>query len=167
MIPPLKAIGRISGKHGYRGELNIEIDFDEAIKGLKKGNYLFVEFDEKGVPFCIESVSGSGKIIKLMDIDNEDAAQELAGKVIFLEAKGIPKTKKTSYEGLTGFTVRDSNSNFEGVIGAVEEYPQGLMLLVVNEGKSHLIPAVENWIEEIDEIKKVILMRLPEGLAEI
>jgi ribosomal 30S subunit maturation factor RimM len=41
------------------------------------------------------------------------------------------------------------------------------MLLVVNEGKSHLIPAVENWIEEIDEIKKVILMRLPEGLAEI
>lgn len=167
MIPPLKAIGRILGKHGYRGELNIELNYTEAGKGLKKGNFLFVEFDSKGVPFYIESVSGSGHIVKLRDINTEENAQELAGRIISLEEKLVPKSKKSNYSGLLGYCVRDCNSQFSGIISAVEEYPQGLMFLVETEGATLMIPAVDDWIVDIEERKKVISMNLPEGLAEI
>jgi 16S rRNA processing protein RimM len=167
MIPPLKAIGRISGTHGYRGELNIEIKHHEVVKGLNKGNYLFVEFDNKGVPFYIESVSLSGGVLKLKDIETEDDALELVGKKILLEEQSVPQKNQSIYDGLEGFVIKDKQSSYEGVIKAVEEFPQGLMFLVENDGKSNMIPAVEDWIVDISETKKVILMKLPEGLTEI
>lgn len=167
MIPPLKAIGRISGKHGFRGELNIELNHEQAAESLKKGNFLFVDFDNKGVPFFIENIAGAGRILKLRDVDSEEMAMELSGRLIYLDKKLVPDSKQASFSGLKGFAVHDTLTDFTAIIIGIEEYPQGLMLIVESEGTHHLIPAIEEWIVEIDERKKIILMQLPDGLTEI
>jgi ribosomal 30S subunit maturation factor RimM len=49
----------------------------------------------------------------------------------------------------------------------VEIYPQGPIMLVKKNNKSHLIPIVEEWIIRIEEDKNQIFMELPEGLTEL
>ena len=167
MIPPLTPIGRIAGKHGFRGELNIILERDDAQTRIKKGNYLFIELDGKGVPFLIEQVSQGGQIIKLADIDSETAATAYLGLPVSIPAGSIKKAKPGPFQGIIGFMLHDSTSHYRGIIKEVQEFPQGMMMITEQEGKTLLIPAVEDWIKGIDEQKKTIMVQLPEGLTEI
>jgi 16S rRNA processing protein RimM len=166
MIPPLTPIGRIAGKHGFRGEMNLIFDDEQYRKIIKKGNFLFVEFDKKGVPFLIESVLSAGQVVKLSHIDNEEQVSELTGKTILAEAKSVKPKKTGPFEGLMNFTIVNDETEVGRIIAA-EEFPQGLMLTVLQGHREILIPAVEEWITGIDEKKQVIYMTLPEGLTEI
>ena len=168
MIPPLTPIGRIAGKHGFRGELNLVIDRDQARKVIKKGNFLFVEFDGKGVPFCITDVNKSQELIKLKGIDTEEKAKALIGLSF-----GIPSSKKMSVipkdNALVGFKITDETSGFQGSITQVETLPQGMMFTVIgtDENNPVLIPLVEAWITRIDEKNQQIYMSLPQGLVDL
>lgn len=167
MIPPLTPIGRIAGKHGFRGELNLVINRDQARKMIKKGNFLFVEFDGKGVPFLIETVSASGNIVKLADIGNEKEAAGLNGRQILIETSKAGKNAASPFEGLIGFSIHDVQHGNVGKVILVEEFPQGLMLTLQRNDGEILIPAVEDWITAIDEGRKTITMKLPEGLIDL
>jgi 16S rRNA processing protein RimM len=167
MIPPLTRIGRIAGKHGFRGEMNIALDDESTAKILKKGNFLFIEIDGKGVPFLIEGVSGNTSVIKLADIDTEEDVKTLTGQPILLESNKIKHSAVFSWDHLNGFTVKDTDLCFEGTIEQIELYPQGPIMLVKTNGKTHLITIVEEWIVRIEEDKKEIFMKLPEGLTEL
>jgi 16S rRNA processing protein RimM len=167
MIPPLTRIGRIAGKHGFRGEMNIALDDESTAKILKKGNSLFIEIDGKGVPFLIEGVSGNTAVVKLADIDTEEDVKSLAGNVILIESSKVKQQVTFSWDNLKGFTIKDTRTDFEGAIEQVEIYPQGPIMLVKKNNKSHLIPIVEEWIIRIEEDKNQIFMELPEGLTEL
>jgi len=167
MIPPLTRIGRISAKHGFKGEVSIALDDSSLSKNIKKGNFLFIEFDGKGVPFLIENCSDGGSVVKLADIDTEEAAKELIGASLLLENNKVKERIIPGFDHLTGFIVQDEDSGFTATITQVEIYPQGPMLEVSSEDKTFLIPLVEEWITKIDEDNKRIGMRLPAGLTEI
>ncbi|MEK0421035.1 MAG: hypothetical protein RLZZ161_886 [Bacteroidota bacterium] len=167
MIPPLTRIGRISAKHGYKGEVSIALEDSSHYKNIKKGNFLFVEVDGKGVPFLIENCTAGGSIVKLADIDTEEDAKSIIGTAILIEKNKVKKRIIPDFENLKGFVVFDNQSDFKGSITRIEIYPQGPMLEVSNHEKTYLIPLVEDWITEIDEENKLIGMQLPEGLTEI
>lgn len=167
MIPPLTRIGRISAKHGYKGEVSVALDDSSLSKNIKKGNFLFVEFDGKGVPFLIENCSDGSSVVKLADIDSEEAAKELIGASILLEKSKVKESVILGFDHLVGFEVYDEDADFNATITQIEIYPQGPMLEVSSNEKKMLIPLVEDWITEIDEDKKRIGMRLPAGLTEI
>lgn len=167
MIPPLTRIGRISAKHGFKGEVSIALDDSSLTKNIKKGNFLFIEFDGKGVPFLIENCSDGGYIVKLADIDSEEAAKEIVGLAILLEKGKVKDSIIPGFDQLTGFIVQDEDSGFTATITQIEIYPQGPMLEVSCDDKKFLIPLVEEWITRIDEDNKRINMRLPAGLTDI
>ena len=54
-------------------------------------------------------------------------------------------------------TIEDINDMTENV----------LLVVRSKEGKERLIPAEESWIVELDEVKKQIVMNLPEGLIDL
>jgi 16S rRNA processing protein RimM len=167
MIPPLTRIGRISAKHGFKGEVSIAPDDASLINNIKKGNFLFIEFDGKGVPFLIENCSAGGLVVKLSDIDSEQAAKEIIGASVLLEKTKVKKSKAPGFDHLTGFSIRDTETDFTALITKIEIYPQGPMLEVLSMDKTFLIPLVEAWIKEIDEDNRCISMQLPDGLTEI
>jgi 16S rRNA processing protein RimM len=167
MIPPLTRIGRISAKHGFKGEVSIVLDNPLLSKDIKKGNFLFIEFDGKGVPFLIENYSDGGSVVKLADIDSEGSAKELIGAGILLENNKIRERVNPGFDHLIGFEIYDETADFKATITQIEIYPQGPMLEVSSEDKTFLIPLVEEWIIEIDEDKNCINMQLPAGLTEI
>ena len=167
MIPPLTHIGRIAGKHGFRGELNLALEDESLAKSIKKGNFLFIELDGKGVPFLIEGISENASVVKLADIDTEEDAKSLAGNPVLIESTKVKQHATFSWDHLKHFIVSDTQSDFLGEIEQVETYPQGPILVVKSKGKTHLIPLVDGWISNIDEAKKHIFMELPPGLTEL
>lgn len=167
MIPPLTRIGRISAKHGYKGEVSIALENSSHYKNIKKGNFLFIEFDGKGVPFLIDACSDGGNVVKLADIDTEEAAKSIIGAQIWIEKSKVKQSIVAGFDHLTGFTIKDSDSAFTATITKVEMYPQGPIMEVLSGETTHLIPLVEDWISEIDEEKNIIVMRLPAGLTEL
>lgn len=167
MIPPLTAIGRIAGKHGFRGEMNLIFEHQDYRKLIKKGNFLFIEIDKKGVPFFIESIAAGGQTVKLKDINSDKDALQYSGLNVLLESAAVKIPKSANFNGLIGFRISDIRTGFTGNITQVQEFPQGLMFTVNTIEKEYLIPAVEEWIEEIDENQLLIYMNLPEGLTDL
>jgi ribosomal 30S subunit maturation factor RimM len=82
MLPPITtAVGKIVSKHGFKGNLNINLKSD-FFEDITEGDYLFVIIDQKGVPFLIESLNSTKQIVKLQFVDTEQQAIDLVGKEI-------------------------------------------------------------------------------------
>ncbi|MFZ9970035.1 MAG: ribosome maturation factor RimM [Bacteroidia bacterium] len=164
--PELSLIGRISRKHGFKGALVLDIDQAEALPLLKKGNFLFVVDNEKGVPFLMEDVYGHQPIVELRLIDSEEKANWCLGRRVGLDRSQFKSRQKSSSE-LVGLWVLDAQSQRIGSIASVDQYPGGPMLNIQGPGTSVLIPWVEEWVLGYDPKKKELSLDLPEGLLNI
>lgn len=167
MIPPLTIIGRIAKKHGYRGEVSLELSNRDHASLIKKGDFLFLHFDGKGVPFFIESFKASSLVIKLQDVETEAQALQMEGLTISLPAQAVPKSQAQQPDWL-GFEVHTHQGLSLGPIIEVHDYPQGPMLEVgLPNQPTRLIPWVEEWIIDVQPKKKTIVIQLPEGFLDI
>ncbi len=160
--PKTTTVGKIVSKHGFKGNLNIQIEskfFDE----INERDYLFVVIDQKGVPFLIESLNPNKQIVKLQFVDTENQALDLVGKpiaILFQESH-----HETGQNPLDGFQLFDQNKHFIGYIEGIETYPGHEMLVVNRENCEILIPLIEEWITNLDEDLRTLQMTLPEGLT--
>lgn len=162
-MPKLHTIGSVAGKHGFNGSVTLSLQKDGAGAGIKKGNFLFIIIDGKGVPFLIENYQEKSGILKLQDIDSETDSLEILGLDVAMEASG---EEEQDFRWYSGFEVY-SGDMLVGSLEGIEKFPAGEMLKVQRNGDELLIPAVPAWILEIDEKRKRLHMELPEGLLDI
>ena len=155
--------GFITSTHGYKG--NIHIQWEVKPTSLKKGDYLFVLIHEKGVPFIIEEVIGNQDILKLAFINSDKDAQEIIGLPVSTGTASIPSKKEDLFP--MNYTLIDTNSEFQGIITAVEEYPQQTIWTVTSENREYLIPFVEDWIEMSEPKTRTLKVHLPAGLLNL
>jgi 16S rRNA processing protein RimM len=112
----------------------------------------------------------------LEDVEDRDAAQAIQSKEIFLREQDLIPDKEREfevpddsleYEGLVGFMLLDKTRGEIGTIEEVLEMPQQEMALLKFNGREILIPLNTQFIVEIDEIKRQVMMDLPEGLLDV
>lgn len=163
MIPPLHSIGRVAGKHGFSGEISIAFNRGIDPVNIKKGNFLFIEFDGKGVPFLIEQFKAGAGVVKLSDINDIRDAEELEGRTVLIPGDN---SDSEGDQDLHGFQIICNNTGI-GQIIAIESYPAGDMLILEKDGQEIMIPLVEEWIVEVDEDNKCLVMDLPDGLLDL
>jgi 16S rRNA processing protein RimM len=166
MMPKLHTIGRVAGKHGYTGEVSLHLNRNSAADHIKKGNFLFIEFDGKGVPFLTEHYRKPAGIVKLADISDSTAADSLEGRNILIETSS-PDAEVADGADLHGYTVCNGAGSRVGIIASVEEYPAGPMLVVEDGEHTFLLPFVEDWILDVNTEAKQITMDFPEGLTDL
>lgn len=163
MLPPITTtVGKIVSKHGFKGNLNINLKSD-FFEDITEGDYLFVIIDQKGVPFLIESLNSTKQIVKLQFVDTEQQAIDLVGKEIGILFDESHQT--VSPNGLEGFRLFDQFKHNIGEIKGIEQYPGHDMLVVFGENREILIPLIEDWITNLDEESRTLQMTLPEGLT--
>jgi 16S rRNA processing protein RimM len=163
MIPPLHSIGRVAGKHGFSGEISIVLHKGSKPDMIKKGNFLFIEFDGKGVPFLIEQYKAQSGVVKLCDVTNIEESAALEGRSIWIVGEAQSEVQEWD---VIGFSLLANNNNL-GKIKGVEIFPAGPMLQIEGTDAEILIPWVEDWIADVNVKKKCITMDLPEGLLDI
>jgi 16S rRNA processing protein RimM len=164
--------GRIIKPHSYSGLVRVAFLFSGLEDYLEKGDYLFIEFMEKPVPYLIEEIrwtDDATAIIRLAEVDSEEKAIKLKGRNIILAASGIPDEVFEEQEEVdfTGFRVLDMKGEELGKVTAlIESGPQSL-LEVSRDGKEFLIPVHEDLIKKINYRRRTIQVDLPEGLMDL
>ncbi len=164
-------LGHISKKHGFKGTVRVKLDTDrpEAYSNLES---VFVERNGQLVPFFIDKcqqIKNGGLLIDFENVDDEQKAESLLGSGLYLPLEFLPKLEGNDfyYHEIENFMVIDEQGNEVGRIGKVIDHTAQLLLEVHYKGNDILIPAVDEFILQVDRSKKEIHLKLPEGLLDL
>jgi len=160
-------IGKLGKTHGVNGEITFM--FDDDIFDRVDSEYLILEIDGILVPFFMEEYrfkSDEVALVKFEDIDTQERAAELTGcEVYFPREAADDDTENLSFAQIVGYEIADEKSGKTlGKIESVDDSTDNILFCLDN---GMLIPMAEEWINEIDNTNKKIIMALPEGLIEI
>ncbi len=168
--PQLTEIGTIQRTHGVNGEVQIAWtnDFEPEEHKLES---VFLLIEGIPIPFFIKSLRSKGRDASLIVFDEVNdmvEANDLVGLRIFAEIKRKPKSDEVYLDDLVGYTIITNLGVKLGEIDGIQDYSGNLVFQVKNSaGNEVLIPATPDFILELDEDSKTLIMELPEGLADL
>jgi 16S rRNA processing protein RimM len=159
---PELRIGRVTGAHGLRGAVKVELltDFPDR---FASGNE--VSLDGRRLTIRDSEPRDAGLLVTFEEINDRDGANELNGLYITLPlsaARQLPEDRFYHFQ-LVGLTVFDLRQQRE--IGLVEEvltYSANDVLRVRSGKADVLIPMVKNIVRTIEPSKGRITVDLPE-----
>lgn len=166
----LISIGQIIKPHGIHGELSFT--FTDDVFDRTDSPYFVCEMDGIFVPFFIDEYrfrSENGALLKFKNITTEEQAKQFIKKEIFFPKANLPEGEEPEMASdyFIGYTVIDKNSGEIGVIKEIDDSTINVLFVVKYKKEELYIPASDEYVCEIDEVEKTILMDLPEGLLEI
>jgi 16S rRNA processing protein RimM len=103
-------------------------------------------------------------LVKLRDYNTVEDAQTFIGRNIFYYSTKAVKSKKQIDESIIGYALIDLTIGNIGILEDIIEMPGQIMFQTTNQLNEVLIPAVDDFIDEIDHEKQTIYLKLPEGL---
>jgi 16S rRNA processing protein RimM len=154
-------VGRVVGAHGLRGELRVRL-LGEGDNDLNAGSSVRLareEGDPKAVEARVRAI-GSGRRgearLALEGVDSREAAEALRGRLVLAPAGHLEPLADGEYYQyeLVGCRVEDG------------------VLVVVDDGggreasREHLIPAVGEFLREVDLEARRIVIDAPPGLLD-
>lgn len=163
-------IGFILKPHGLKGEVTVSLDsgIPEGIESLES---VFLEKDNRLIPYFIESISvrGPKAFVKFEDVNSLEMAEEISRQGIYIPKPARPKSKQGEYypDEVIGFEVYDELDELIGIIKEVMDEGPNPMLVIDHNGKEVLIPINSPFIQNVDKRKKRFSVNLPEGFLDI
>jgi len=159
-------IGVLGKPHGVKGE--ISFSFTDDVWDRAEADFLFCKVDGILVPFFLEEYrfrSEHTALLKFIGAETLEKVQEMSGWEVYFPYELTPEDEPEEYTWryFTGFRIVDSVKGEVGVIDNVDDNTQNVLFQVGNL----LIPATEDFIEEVDSNERVVRMHLPEGLLDM
>ena len=108
-------------------------------------------------------------LLKLRDIDDMDAARDLVGSRLSVRQDTLAPLNPSQYyyEEVVGFEVLNGEGERVGTVTRIWTRQGGDLLVVAGRGKEHLIPAVKEFIRQIDVVNRTVTIDAPDGLLEL
>ena len=157
-------IGRIGKPHGIGGEVTLR--FSDDVFDRVDAEYLVLMVDGILVPFFIEEYrfrSEEVALVKFEDIDTMDRAAELTGcDVFFPRHLADIDNDVLTWSQIVGYDIVDVASG--KVIGRIESVDESPINVLLELADGTLIPAVDEFIDDIDHEALKLFMSLPDGL---
>jgi 16S rRNA processing protein RimM len=174
-IEPLRlTLGRVIGAHGLRGELRVQL-FDGTNNNLSAVPSVWLareEGDPKAVEARVRAV-GSGRRgearLALEGVDGREAAEALRGRLVQAQVDQLGPLAAGEYYQyeLIGCRVEDGHGRVLGVVREIWETGAPDVLVVVDENRREiLIPAVQAILREVDVAGRRITIDAPPGLID-
>lgn len=164
-------LGKIAKKFSFKGEVLIYLDTDEP-EMYEDLESVFVEFNKNLVPFFIENAQlhkNDFLKVRFEDVDNEEKADELIGREIYLPLSMLPKLEgnKFYYHEVIGFDVIDTRLGNIGKIVSINDSAAQPLFEIDKDGIEILIPMIDDFIIEVNRNNKSITLNTPEGLVDL
>ncbi len=160
-------VGKIVTTHGIKGEVKIKIETDDLSR-FDKNNKLYLGKDEKNIQK--EIIVNNARMQKDMillsfnNITNINDVLEYVGLNLYVNIDEVRKDDEIYYDDLIGCNAIVDNKVI-GVVEDVMEVPQGEILRIKKiNGKTALVPYVDEFIASVDINKKEIVINPIEGL---
>ena len=161
----LLKVGKLGKSRGIKGEIRLILDQDFM---LDKVDVVFVEEAGNKVPYFVKSFNtDGGSWVKFDSIDTPEKAKQVNGKTIYFRSEEVSfaSEPEDDFFLLVGYTIYNDDVSV-GEVTRIEEYPQQLMSFVMIEDQEILIPLIPEFILDIDQQHKKLMMSLPENLIE-
>jgi len=163
-------IGKIVNTHGIKGEVKIQSysDFDDV--RYKKGNEVFVLYNDEYVSLKCHSfrVHKGNPLVTFEDNLNINDVEKYKNCLIYINSDNQHELKKGEYYRyqLKDLEVIDEESNRVGKVVGIEETngAQNNMRVRKDDGNEFLIPYIDEFIKNVDLDNKQIMIHIDKGL---
>jgi len=164
--------GRITKTHGYKGNVILSLDLAENFEYYQKNKALYLELENKLIPFFLVKLSVHNPnqlCLSFEDIESEQQASSIIHSNVYLPNDILPPIDEDNFynKELIGFSIEDENSDFKGVVIDLKENSFQSLLEIRSGEKIVLVPIVDEFIVDLMQDEKKIILSLPEGLLEI
>lgn len=157
-------IGKIVSPHGIKGQIKVyNYSRRDRFEDISE-----ITIDKE--TFNIESITSVKNmvILKVHGIEDRNSAEALRGKDVFMDEKYLDELKEDEYliRDLIGLDVfRDESSSIGKVIDVLQYGPSDTYEIKMNNGKMAYIPAVKEFIKDVDLEKGITIETIP-GLID-
>lgn len=165
-------IGRMGKAHGLKGEINFQ--FTDDVWDRVESDHIICEVDGILVPFFIEEYrfrSDTTAIMKLEDMTSIEEVQMLVNSPVYLEKQYQEELgeDEVSLHYFIGFKmINGDDDQAIGTIIDIDDNTDNWLFIVEKEdGNEVMIPAHEEFIAEIRQEEKIMVMDLPIGLLDL
>lgn len=166
----LFAVGKIVGCFGLHGDVKVRPTTHSPQRLTLLRNVVVGTSDRETLDVIVERVVLQDRIalIRFRDINDRNAAEPLVGKYIFVQENEVEKPRPGSYftHDLIGCRVRSTDGRDLGHVENVNKLPAQDVLEVRNGSKLSMIPAVKEFIKEVNLQDRIIVVDSIEGLVE-
>lgn len=158
-------IGQIISVVGIKGELKV-YPYTDAPNSFENFDEVIID----NINYKIEKVrrkSDNIVILKLLGIDDRNTSETYRQKFIFIDKKDTKPLLEGSYyiHNLVGLEVETiEGKNIGKLIDVIQNKSQDLYEIQLENGETFLLPAVEEFIINIDIEKRKMMVKLIEGL---
>lgn len=171
----LLLVGHVWRAHGVQGEIKIIPESDDPQRFEDLSVVYVGSTAATSNPRDVESVRfqptkrGMVVIVKLSGTDSRDDAEALRKASVFAREQDLPPLEAGEFflHDLIGLAAATSDGEDVGTVSDVIERPAQPILVVARSGRnSVMIPAVDEFIEDIDLDEGRIVIRPIEGLLD-
>ncbi len=160
MKHPYLEAGEVVSTHGVRGEVKI-YPWADSPAFLLDFDTLYLD----GKPYPVESIRVHKAVVlaKLRGVDTVEAAQALRGRVVTVDRSGLePPEGSVFIADLLGLPVYAGEEEI-GRVADVLTLP-GNDVYVVRGEHEYMIPAVAEFLQEVDVERGLVRVRLIQGM---
>ena len=161
-------IGKIGKIFGAKGEVALVL-YDSFPEDFNFEEPVFVDVDSLTVPLFFDKFEPRGQhgaTAQFADIDTERRAAEMVGREFCIKADTEREEDEFYMEDLVGFRA-EVGEGIEGVISDYIDSPMNPLFELHIDGQEVLIPAVDEFVTEIDIEQKIVVFELPEGMLSL
>ena len=160
-------VGKIVTTHGIKGEVKVKVETDDDSR-FDVGNKLYVGIDDKHITseIVIDSARYQKDMVLLSFNKIKDINEVLkyVGQLLFVDIDEVREDGEIYYDDLIDCKVFVDDKEI-GIVTDVMEVPQGEILRIKKDnGKTALVPYVDEFIKEVDIDNKIIIINPIEGL---
>jgi 16S rRNA processing protein RimM len=170
MAEPFVPLGEFVTTHGLAGWLKLN-PFNPDTTALVPGTQVFVENTGGQSSMAIEASKPHGKqfLIKLHGVNGIDAARHWVGSTLLIDAQALKALEPGEYYHfqVIGFEVVHIDGEKIGTITSTMTTAAGEIYVIQGATKEHLIPAVKEFIEEVDFTANRMVVNTPDGLLDL
>ncbi len=160
-------IGKIVNAVGLKGEVKVYCYTDRKER--------FQELDGIWVEDVLRHIQkarcqGNVAILKLEGIDDRNAAEAQKNKDVFMEESELGELPEGTYyvRDLIGIHVAHKDGEALGELtDVIQNSGQDLYQIELESGKKILLPAVREFVLQIDMDERQMVVSLPDGLLEL
>mgnify|MGYP003652547047 CR=1 FL=1 len=164
-------LGSIARLHSFKGEVSIFLDVENP-QEFNTLESVFVEYDNKLIPFFIDSIQIRNKgfaVVKFDGVDTEKKAKLILKCPLYLPLEMLPELEGDNYYDfeINGFSVIDDIHGNIGIVVDIIDNKVNPLLVIKNGEQEILLPKIDDFIKEIDWDNEIIQVSVPNGLIEM
>ena len=163
-------VGQIMGTHGIKGELKVKqlTDFEER---FDVGNSVYIKNEQKVIQLKINGSrqTNKGWLLHFENYDSINDVQFLQGKELYITEEEQTELEEHAYyyHEIIGCKVETVEGEHIGHIDSILAPGANDVWVVKNQHKEeYLIPYIEDVVIEVNINKKLVKIKLLEGLLE-